>query len=339
MNRMKIAFYDIGTNSIHMKIVEIHDRSSFEVIEHERDMTRIGDGSFRSRRLTGRAMKRALAVLGRFSRIAKKEGVRSHVVIATSAVRDAKNGRDFVRAVRKKTGLRVRVISGEEEGRLIFLGACSSLERRRGRMLSIDIGGGSAEFVLGDRRRIDCATSLRLGVTRLKDRFFEKDPPSKRELSQLKKYVDYKLEEVGARMGKKNFSTVIGTAGTMINLASMIYEEKESRRLRLRGFFELKKSDIKRLAKRLSRLSVKRIRKIHGLDKKRADIVTAGAVLVSAMMEALECECILISDKGIREGLILDFMMRRTLRFKRPRPCLPVQWFGQKPFFSGKILA
>ncbi len=334
---MKVAFFDLGTNSIHMKIVEIHDDLSFEVLEHERDMTRIGEGSFGTRKLSKRAARRALKVLERFLKIAREIGVKRTVAVATSAVRDARNGRQFVREVRKKTGLRVSIISGKEEARLIFLGASSGLEKATGKLLAMDIGGGSAEFVLGNRRSVDFAESLPLGVARLTDRFISKDPPSKDNLKGLGNHIEEMIEPVAVYLNRRKFSRAIGTGGTMINLAAMVYEMREKRRLRLRGYFELHRKALEPLRHRLVRSSVKKIRKMPGLDKKRAATITAGSVLVETMMQRLKADRIFVSDKGIREGMILDFMMKKK-KWKRPLPSVRVQWFGQKPFFSGRIL-
>ncbi len=334
---MKIAIFDIGTNSIHMKIVQLYPDLSFEVLDHEKDMTRIGDGSFKAKKLPKGAIKRALKTLDHFSHIARHEGVRRTIAVATSAVRDAKNAAQFVKAVYKKTGIRVRVISGREEGRLIFLGASSGLVPAKEKRMVIDIGGGSAEFVLGDNRRIEMDESLPLGVARLKDRFLKKNPPSKDNLRHLQESIEEKLADVLKMTEKKKFS-LVGTGGTLINLASMVYESRESRSLRLRGYYELKRKDLLKLHRRLIHMSTKRIRKIPGLDKKRADLIIAGSVLVTTLLKELKKDHILISDKGIREGVILDFIVKKSLKSHRHKPALRVQWFGQKPFFSGKIM-
>ena len=335
---MRIAVFDIGTNSIHMKIVEVNPDLSFEVLEHEKDMTRIGESSFRSKKLSDRAMKRALKVLARFVRIAKSEGARRMIAVATSAVRDAKNGPEFIKRLRKKTGLRARIISGREEARLIFLGVTSGLETARGRKLIVDIGGGSAEFILGDRKKIDADESLPLGVARLTDRFITKDPPSKENVRNLEEYVDERLAEIVRSVGRKKFLSLVGTGGTIINLASIVYEMKEKRPLRLRGYFRLSRKAFLKLYRKMSGLRESQLRKLPGLDRKRSDIIFAGGVFVALLFKRFKSEAILVSDKGIREGLLLDFLMKSQIKLKRPKPSLRVQWFGQKPFFSGKIL-
>ncbi len=336
---MRIAVFDIGTNSIHMKVVEVSPDLSFEVLEHEKDMTRIGDGSFRSGKLSKSAMRRALKVLTRFTRLAKAEGAEKMIAVATSAVRDAKNGPQFVRLVLKKTGLRVRIVSGREEGRLIFLGASSDPQTPRGKVLVVDIGGGSAEFILGSRKKIDTNESFPLGVARLTDRFITKDPPSKENLRNLEEYLEEKLSEALKSIGKNKFSIrVVGTGGTIINLASIVYQANEARRLRLHDYFELKKKQFLKIHRKIIRMNSRRLRELPGLDRKRSDIILAGSLLVSLLMERLKKDRFFVSDKGVREGVILDFMMKSLMKMKNPKPSLRVRWLGQKPFFSGKIL-
>lgn len=335
---MKVSFFDIGTNSIHMKIVDIHADASFEVLEHEKNMTRIGQGSFKSMKLSKRSMRRGLKIIQRFSNIADEEGVKSAVAVATSAVRDSKNGHQFVKQVRKKTGIRVRVISGKEEGRLIFLGAVSGVEKRRGKILTLDIGGGSVECVLGDYKKIYYTESLPMGVARLSNRFISKNPPSGDNLESLENHIEDMAAPAANAAVRKKFTQVIGTGGTMINLAAMVYQRREGRPLRLRGFFELKKKELAKLHQKLVNLPIKRIAKVPGLDKKRADTITAGSLLVLTVMRLLKIDSIFVSDKGIREGMILDTLSKKILKNKNQPPTLRVQWFGQKPFFSGRVV-
>lgn len=335
---MKVAFFDIGTNSIHMKVVDIQKGGTFEVLEHKRDMTRIGDGSFKSRKLSKRAMKRGIGVIRRFSELAGENGAGRVVALATSAVRDAKNGTQFIKEVRRRTGIPARVISGEEEGRLIFLGAVSGIEKHRGKVLVVDIGGGSAELVLGDRRKIDYVESLPIGVARLRDRFLSKNPPSKENLRGLENHIEDMVAPAASAIARKKFSKIIGTGGTLINLASIVYQNRRGRRLRLRGYFELKEKDLLKLHKKLIRLPLKRLKKLEGLDKKRADTIAAGSLLVAILMRVLKTDRIWVSDKGIREGMVLDYFLKRQMKMKNRPPSVRVQWFGQKPFFSGRIL-
>ena len=150
---MRIAVFDIGTNSIHMMIAQIHSDLTFKVLDREKDTTRLGDGSFEKHRLRKPAMKRAWDVIERFHEMALKHDAERIFGVATSAVRDARNGPAFVKEIYKRTGVRIRIISGEEEGRLIELAARSNFRVKGKKTLVVDIGGGSMELIVGDGKK------------------------------------------------------------------------------------------------------------------------------------------------------------------------------------------
>ncbi len=305
---MKIAVFDIGTNSIHLLVVEIRDDRSFEILDHEKDTTRLGDGSFENLKLSKQAMRRAFDVLERFVKIAKRNGVTRTVAVATSAVREAKNRDEFLREVKRRTGLRVRVISGEEEARLVYLAAVSSVETRGQKAMAIDIGGGSLELILGDGIRTPYLGCFKLGVARLTDRFVKSDPPSKKDLRKLERHVKEELAKTAKKLRKSGYSMVIGTAGTMISLASMVFQAEKRRPLQLVNHFELTRKGLERVHRKLLRTTLKDRLKFPGLEPKRADLIVAGSALVLALMNLLKVKKITISDKGIREGIILDYV-------------------------------
>lgn len=334
---MRIAVFDIGTNSIHIVVAEIRKDLSFEILDHEKDTTRLGDGSFETERLSAERMSRALLVIQKFIKKASKYRVQKIFGVATSAVRDAKNGPQFIERVFRKTGARIRIISGEEEGRLIFLGASSGIHIGRRRALVVDIGGGSVELILGDHQRVYLNHSFPLGVARLTDHFIRKDPPSKKEIKRLEKYIEKEIRPALKKIKKIGFSELIGTAGTMINLASMVYEDKESKPFRLVSHYRLKARDLKKVHKKLLKKNLRELLKMPGLDLKRADIITAGSVLVNTLMRLLKKEQLIISNKGVREGCLLDFILKSHMKVAGIQPNIRVQWFGQKPFFNGRI--
>ncbi len=314
---MNIAVFDIGTNSIHMLVAEIHPDLSFEVLGHEKDTTRLGDGSFESHRLKKSTMQRALGVIDRFYKIAKASDVKKYIAVATSAVRDARNGREFIRDIYRRTGIRAEVISGKEEARLIELAARSSVETRGQKALVVDIGGGSVELILGDGKKHSYLESFPLGVARLSDLFLHKDPPTENELKDLEDHIEKTIKKAARAIRKQRFSMVIGTAGTLINLASMVYEEEASRPLDLVNHFELKRNRLEKIHENLIRTPLKERLNFPGLDPKRADIIVAGSVLTLTLMRLLRIDEITLSDRGIREGMILDFIEKNKTRLQK----------------------
>lgn len=307
---MKIAVFDIGTNSIHLLIVEIRRDLSFKILEHEKDATRLGEGSFKNKFLSRSSIQRGLNTIARFHKIAKKNRVRRTLAVATSAVREAENGRKFIHLILKKTGIKVEVISGEEEARLIFIAAKSGIGFRHRKALVIDIGGGSVEMIVGDEKKVYLLESLKLGVARLTDRFITKDPASKKNVRSLVAHIEEKIKKVKKRIRKLKVSTVIGTAGTLLNLGTVIHEDIYSVPLGSVNGFKIRQKDVDRVAKKIVKSSWKERLRMRGLDPRRVDIAVAGAVLVQTLMRVLKIKSIVLSKKGIREGVILDFMVK-----------------------------
>src|SRR4051794_9268104 len=168
---MRIAAIDIGTNSIHMIVVQVRPDLSFEVIDREKEMVRLGAGGLDGRALTPEAMHAALQVLSKFRRLAESHGVEQLVAVATSAVREAENGGEFLKAITAHTGIRAKVISGTEEARLIHLAAAYGIGTPGEISVAVDIGGGSVEITRGTGESVDRGRSFKLGVIRLTERF------------------------------------------------------------------------------------------------------------------------------------------------------------------------
>lgn len=313
---MKIAVYDIGTNSIHLLIVEVRKDLSFEVLAHEKDVTRLGDGCFETREISREAIGRACTTLERFQKIAQASQVRRTLAVATSAVREARNGGAFVREVQRRAGIKVQVITGQEEARLIYQAARSSVDTRGRNALVVDIGGGSMEMILGRDNEILYLDSFRLGVARLKDHFLHHDPPTRKELRRLETHVEQELRTAALNAKRLGFAVVIGTAGTMINLGSMVHEEIEGRRLDFVNHFTVTLKTLRRVHEKLCRADLESRRRLPGLDPRRADLFPAGSLIVVKLLEMLGAESLVLSDRGIREGVVLDFIEKNKRRIR-----------------------
>ena len=298
---MKIAVFDIGTNSIHLLVAETYPNDSFKVLLHLRDATRLGDGSFLSKKLSIKKIKKAIKVINRFNSLAKKIQVDYTIAVATSAVRDSQNRHQFIAHVFKKTGLKIKVISGLEEARLIYLGVQSDRRLKQQKALVIDIGGGSVELILGCDGKILYSNSFHLGVARLTQKFMRHDPPLEKELQACAAFVEKKISEALKKIRKKGFSNVIGSSGTLFNLANMI---------RLREGLEFSRGEFEKLYKRLVIMNLKERRKIAGLSSKRADTIVAGCVVVRTLFQLLDIGKIQLSRFAIREGVVIDFMVK-----------------------------
>src|SRR5499427_8463376 len=218
---VRVAAIDIGTNSIHMIVVEIHPDFSFEIIDREKAMVRLGAGGLDGRALTPEAMHAGLQVLSKFRRLAESHGVDEVIAVATSATREAENGGDFLSAVIDQTGIRPRVIPGTEEARLIHQAAVYGVGLPGETAVVIDIGGGSVEVTRGTGSTVDVGRSFKLGVIRLTERFVKSDPIEPRDERRLERHIQDEVGKYLAQIARAGFDRVIGTSGTILSLGAV----------------------------------------------------------------------------------------------------------------------
>jgi exopolyphosphatase / guanosine-5'-triphosphate,3'-diphosphate pyrophosphatase len=314
---MRIAAIDIGTNSIHMIVVRVRPDLSFEVIDREKEMVRLGAGGLDGRSLTDSAMTAALQTLAKFRRLADVHKVDEIVAAATSAIREADNGGDFLGDVAKRTGIKIRVISGTEEARLIHMAAVYGVHMGGSPAVVIDIGGGSSEVSLGTASHLTHARSFKLGVIRLTERFVRTDPLSKRDERRMVKHIN---KEIGAHLDSiaaRKFERVIGTSGTIMSLGALALSEEgvlDTDALRNR---RVPAKAVHRLRKRLSEMDLEARLHVDGLDPRRADIIVAGSVLLDTVLKRLGADDITLCDLALREGLVLDYIHRNTATIRK----------------------
>src|SRR5262245_10707385 len=218
---MRVAAIDVGTNSIHMIVVEIRPDLSFGVIDREKEMVRLGAGGLDGRALTPEAMHAALQVLSKFRRLAESHRVDEIIAVATSATREAENGGEFLRTVTQQTGIRPRLISGTEEARLIHLAAVYGVSVPGEVGVVVDIGGGSVEVTRGAGPVGGGGRSLKPGVIRLTERFGKSDPLAARDERKLTRYIDAEIGKYLDQIARAGFDRVIGTSGTILSLGAV----------------------------------------------------------------------------------------------------------------------
>ncbi len=311
MKPTRLAAIDVGTNTIRSIVVEADDRAGFRVLDDERASVRLGEGVAHSRRISDGSWERAREALLRMGKIMDGFGVSIVEAVATSAVRSAANGADFVRAMERDTGIAIRVISGEEEAELAALSAWHHFDTGDSRYALADIGGGSMEVVTAVGNHIDQIRSLDLGAVLLTERFLRRDPPPRKDLVRLRKHVRRTLRRT---LPLENFlpQRVIGSGGTMTAIGSMAMASRKERYDSVHGY-EVLRSEIVHLLVMLERKSCKERRGVPGLSPERADIIVAGVAVVDELMEHLGANVLQINERGIREGLILRSLGRYGL--------------------------
>jgi exopolyphosphatase / guanosine-5'-triphosphate,3'-diphosphate pyrophosphatase len=306
----KLAVLDIGTNSIHMVLAEVHPDYTYKVLDRFKDITRLGDGVFTSRRLSEEAMARGLDVIKHLVMLARNKGYERIEAVATSAVREARNGGEFLNRITQQTGLTVRVITGAEEARLIFLGVRNSIALPDPPTLVVDIGGGSVELIAGNRDQIFHAKSLKLGAIRLKDLYLPKAPPARSMLKQLDAAVSSQLKSTLSSFRVKRFEQIVATSGMAANLAEVIYLKRTGRPLPQLNLARISLNEIGQVETLLARSNLKARLAIPGLDPKRVDTLLPTAVVFRILLQLLQKEEMILCDKAIREGVLYDFIQR-----------------------------
>jgi exopolyphosphatase/guanosine-5'-triphosphate,3'-diphosphate pyrophosphatase len=307
---IRLAAIDIGTNSVHMIVVRVRADLSFEVIDREKEMIRLGAGGLDGKKLTTDAMHAALQVLSKFKRLADSHGVEETVAVATSATREAENGGEFLDAIAQQTGIRARVISGTEEARLIHLAAAYGTGVPGDITIVIDIGGGSVEVTRGIGPNMDLGRSFKVGVIRLTERFVKSDPISPRDERKLVRHIEGELGDYLDQLSKSGFDRVVGTSGTILSIGAMAAAERDGvagATLRNR---RVSAKQLRRVRKALTSVELEKRLKIPGLDPRRGDIAVAGAVLLDTIVRRLGASEFTLCDLSLREGLVLDYIAR-----------------------------
>lgn len=310
---MRLAAIDIGTNSVHMIVVEVHPDGHFEVIDREKEMVRLGAGGLDGKALTDSAMTGALQALSTFRRLADSHKVDDILAVATSATREATNGGDFLAAIDDQAGIRAQVITGKEEARLIHLAAAYGVDFGRGAAVVIDIGGGSVEISYGTSTAVQLARSFKIGVIRLTERFVRSDPLSGRDERRLTEHIAGEIETHVGAIVRHRVSRVVGTSGTILSLGAVAAAQNGSVPEDLRNVRVPAKA-LRRLRKRLVASDLQERLRIPGLDPRRADISVAGAVLLDTIVQQLGARELTLCDLALREGVVLDYIARNRPR-------------------------
>src|SRR5579864_2175968 len=307
---MRIAAIDIGTNSIHMIVVQIRPDFSFGVIDREKEMIRLGAGGLDGRALTPEAMHAALQVLSKFRRLAESHRVDEVIAVATSAVREAENGGEFLQEIQRQTGIRPRVISGTEEARLIHSAAVYGVGAPRDVAVVVDIGGGSVEATRGSGPAIELGQSFKLGVIRLTERFVRSDPLEQRDERKLVRHIQSEIGKYLDRIARAGFDRLIGTSGTILSLGAVaVAPEHRGASLPLRNR-RISAKQVRRLRKELVGMRLEKRLRVAGLEPRRADLAVAGAILLDEIMRRLGADELTLCDLSLREGLVLDYIAR-----------------------------
>jgi len=313
---MRVSTIDVGSNTVRLLVADVVGPASWTVVDQRQTVTRLGEGLAAAGALGEAPMARTLAVVGDYVTRAERLAATRVRVVATSAVREAANGGAFVAAVERATGQRIEVVSGEEEARLVLRGVQSGLPGLAGPLITFDIGGGSTEYILAEPARILAAVSLRLGVVPLAERFPFADGVDWDRYAALLAEVRGRLEgELPAAIRGARVAHLVGTAGTVTTLAALDLDLLEYDPQRVHGH-RLSRATVERLLRRLGRLPVAARAALPCLEPGRADLIIPGIAIVTATLDAFGLDTLVVSDWGLREGMVAEALEARH----EPRP-------------------
>ena len=318
-----LAAIDIGSNSCRLAIATVQQHK-IKVFHQDREVVRLGESVFQTGEISPDAMANTIRALKRFQKAVQAQVVDTVRVVATSAMRDARNAAAFIAWVKSATGWTVEVISGLEEGRLIHLGVISGEAAARAKCVMIDLGGGSCEITLSDNGRIQQMVSLPLGSVRLQQEFLHSDPPTADELRQLHMYIDREMRKLERKLGKPKVQVVIATSGAaaalaeasqtdligkakVVRVAKKSSAKKSSATKVIAGKLapvEANTESVRKLANTLVKMKNAERMAVPGIGPKRSEIIIGGAFVYAAILERLELGGFRYSSLGLRDGLL-----------------------------------
>ncbi|HYK02342.1 MAG TPA: Ppx/GppA phosphatase family protein [Thermoanaerobaculia bacterium] len=302
--KQRIAAIDVGTNSIHMVVVE-QQRHGYRVIDKEKDMVQLGRGSLEGRPLTDDAIARGVAALQRMAGIAERWQVTGVVAVATSAIREAPNGRRFITAAQKASGINVRVISGEEEADYIYRAVRSAIDFHGGTALAIDIGGGSVELIVGTQDEVYLTRSEPVGALRMAQMFDLDRAATPAAVDECRKYVRKGLKKTLAAVARLGFDFSVGTSGTIVALSTLAAASAAANGDAVSsGLRWLSRKRLRDVIDALTPLNAGDRAKRFGIDERRAETILAGAIVLDEIMRKLDIEQLRSCDAALREGIV-----------------------------------
>src|SRR5271168_1407911 len=302
---MRLGAIDVGSNSVHMIVADVSREGHLEVVDRVKEMVRLGRRSFTTGRLTTESMDLAVRALVNFKRLLRVRRVDRLRAVATSAVREARNRTEFIRRIKRETGLTVEVISGLDEARLIFQAARHALGLEGGPHLLVDVGGGSVELVLVKDGQPLWMHSVKLGVARLTERFLTDDPPSAAQRKRLEKHLESEIGELMRAARRAKVAGAIGTSGTINTLVAMARASRGEDIGRLHGA-SASAGEVARINRELYEVDAATRIELPGIDAKRADLMPAAGMLADYVMRKSGAAELTACTWAMREGLLLE---------------------------------
>ncbi|HTD96134.1 MAG TPA: Ppx/GppA phosphatase family protein [Edaphobacter sp.] len=330
------AAIDIGSNSCRLKIASVQ-MHRLKTLHEDREVTRLGESVFQTGVISPEAMAGTIRALKRFHKAVQLHVVDKVRVVATSAMRDARNAAAFTEWVKSATGWNVEVISGLEEGRLIHLGVVTHEVGARGKCLLIDLGGGSCEVTVSDGGRVKSMVSMPLGAVRLQEEFLRTDPPAKEDVARLKQYIERELRRAHRKLGSPRVGLVVATSGTAAALAEAsghiragagTKKSLAKKRVERVGALTAETPGVRKLAERLAKMTNAEREAVPGIGPRRSEIIIGGAMVYANLLERMGLKGFRYSSLGLRDGMLAQMLAEVDLRTSVHQKIENERWAG-----------
>jgi len=315
----RFAAIDLGTNALLLLVAEFTGDGTFSVVTERAEIARLGEGVDRTRSLSTAGIERALVILRDYKRMCHSFGVEEIAVVGTSALRDALNAKSFIQRLKRELNLDLRVLSGAEEAAYSYLSVRKGLQLTASQVLVVDVGGGSTEFIWAKDGKLQGWASLDIGSVRLTERHLRSDPPTQEECARVVTAVDQSLGKLRADWsGKLSAPVMVGIAGTFTTMSAVEKGLRHYSHSEVHGS-RLTHGEVERQIELYRSRTLAERRWIAGLEPKRADVMLAGAILIERILALFGIEEVIVSDQGIRYGLLYEkIAMRRSGSGRQP---------------------
>jgi exopolyphosphatase/guanosine-5'-triphosphate,3'-diphosphate pyrophosphatase len=314
----KAAIIDMGTNTFHLLLVELYDHR-FETLYKEKIPVKIGQGGISHNTIHPEAQKRAFHTLQHFRNLIDGEGITNVFAFATSAVRNADNGPEFVEKIKEKFQIHVNVIGGEQEAQMIYEGIRFSGSLKNKTDLMMDIGGGSVEFIIGNQHEAFWRKSFEIGGQRMLDLFHYHDPILIDEVNNLTSYLAEKLTDLEEAINAFKPVGLVGASGTFDTLTDMYYASLHKTKLRDQQVFQLPRNEFEIIAQKLLTMNKEQRLSIPGMIPMRVDMIVVASCLIKYILQLLPVEILICSSYALKEGSIAQLMGKHSIAAEESR--------------------
>jgi len=302
-----IAAIDIGTNSFHLLVAIIDKNNNLKTLYKVKEIMRLtSEYGPKEKIISKNEFKKSIKILKNYKKIADKYKAKIFAM-ATSAVREAKNKKEYIKKVKQKTGIKINAITGKKEAGYIYKGMQTGLPLKNKKVICVDIGGGSTEILLGKNGKTIFAASVKVGAVRITGKFFPDYHLNKKSINKCRDFVEKKIKSKKEFDFQTDYSLAVGASGTIHATASMIHYNKHKKPLTKPNGYSFTKEEFNKIFDKvlnkktpLERLGIK------GLEAKRTDIIPAGLIILSTVFELFKIEKIILSENALRSGIVYD---------------------------------